>query len=138
MTVTLDVPPKHLAVDGKDRAVIEVPAGPELYDVYDKQLMHFRRYDLEGLRALLAQAGFEVRDASHIGYLLYPPFAYTKRRNQKHLHLSKEEQRKMVERNISMGRGNPVMDMVMRVEEAMRYRVPFGAGIRCVAVGRKA
>jgi hypothetical protein len=43
----------------------------------------------------------------------------------------------MVERNISMGRGNPVMDVVMRVEEAMRYRVPFSAGIRCVAVGRK-
>ena len=25
-------------------AVIEVPAGPDLYDIYDRQLMHHRRY----------------------------------------------------------------------------------------------
>src|SRR5205085_10979289 len=29
-------------------AVIEVPAGPHLYDVYDKVLMHFRRYRSSG------------------------------------------------------------------------------------------
>ncbi len=119
-------------------AVIEVPAGPGLYDVYDKQLMHFRRYELGGLRRLLEGAGFVVEDASHIGCLLYPPFAWTKKRNQKYLDLPDAEQLKIVEANIAMARSNPVMNLVMRVEEALRYRVPFPAGIRCVAVGRKA
>jgi len=37
--------------------VIEVPAGPHLYDVYDKVLMHYRRYRLSGLKRLLRAAG---------------------------------------------------------------------------------
>ena len=79
-----------------------------------------------------------MEDASHIGCLLYPPFAWTKKRNQKYLDLPDAEQLKIVEANIAMARSNPVMNIVMRVEEALRYRVPFPAGIRCVAVGRKA
>ena len=118
-------------------AVIEVPAGPELYDVYDKQLMHFRRYELTGLKTLLSNAGFEVHDASHIGFILYPAFALTKIRNRKYLDLPDREQRKIVERNISFARENPVMDFIMSAEAALRYRVPFPRGIRCVAVARK-
>lgn len=118
-------------------AVIEVPAGPELYDVYDKQLMHFRRYDLTGLKTLLSNAGFEVHDASHIGFILYPAFAWTKIRNKKYLDLPDEEQRKIVGRNINFARENPVMDFIMSAEAAFRYRVPFPRGIRCVAVARK-
>ena len=118
-------------------AVIEVPAGPELFDVYDKQLMHFRRYNLSGLKTLLSNAGFEVHDASHIGFLLYPPFALTKLRNKKHLDLPDEEQLKIVEQNINMARGNPAMNLIMSVEGALRYRLPFPCGIRCVAVARK-
>ena len=118
-------------------AVIEVPAGPHLFDVYDKQLMHFRRYSRASLNKLLADAGFEVHDESHIGFLVYPAFAVIKKRNKKYLSLPDEEQLKIVEGSINIARGNPMMDMLMSLEEALRYRLPFPFGIRCVAVGRK-
>jgi SAM-dependent methyltransferase len=118
-------------------AVIEVPAGPALFDIYDKQLMHFRRYDLEGLSSLLSSAGFEVHDGSHIGFFLYPAFAFTKRQNQKYFDLPDDEQLKIVEDNINLARSNPIMNFIMKAEEALRYRIPFPVGIRCVAVARK-
>ena len=118
-------------------AVIEVPAGPHLFDVYDKQLMHFRRYSRKSLNELLSGAGFEVHDESHIGFFVYPAFAIIKKRNKKYLELPDEEQLQIVEGSINIARGNPVMDMIMSMEEALRYKVPFPFGIRCVAVGRK-
>jgi ubiquinone/menaquinone biosynthesis C-methylase UbiE len=118
-------------------AVIEVPAGPHLFDVYDKQLMHFRRYSQKSLNELLAGAGFEVHDESHIGFFVYPAFAMIKKRNKKYLSLPDEEQLQIVEGSINIARGNPMMDVIMSVEEALRYKVPYPFGIRCVAVGRK-
>jgi hypothetical protein len=43
----------------------------------------------------------------------------------------------IVEGSINIARGNPMMDVIMSVEEALRYKVPYPVGIRCVAVGRK-
>ena len=65
-------------------AIIEVPAGPHLYDAYDKALMHFRRYMMPDLVAKIETAGLAVTRKSHLGCLVYPAFAYVKRRNQKH------------------------------------------------------
>ena len=45
-------------------AVIEVPAGPHLYDVYDRMLMHHRRYDMLALLLMLQSAGFEIIERS--------------------------------------------------------------------------
>lgn len=118
-------------------AVIEVPAGPHLFDVYDKQLMHFRRYSQRGLHKLLADAGFEVHDESHIGFFVYPAFALVKRKNKKYLALPDEEQLKIVEDSMKIARDNPLMNALMSLEESLRYKVPFPFGIRCVAVGRK-
>jgi len=118
-------------------AVIEVPAGPHLFDVYDKQLLHFRRYSRQSLHQLLAGAGFTVHDESYIGSLIYPAFSAVKKRNKKYLSLPDEEQLKMVEESMKMARGNPFMNFLMSMEESMRYRIPLPFGIRCVAVGRK-
>lgn len=118
-------------------AVIEVPAGPHLFDIYDKQLLHFRRYSRRSLHKLLADAGLEVHDESYIGCLIYPAFSIVKKRNKRYLSLPDEEQMKMVEESIKMARGNPVMNAIMSLEETLRYRIPLPFGIRCVAVGRK-
>ena len=59
--------------------VIEVPAGPHLYDVYDLVLTHWRGYTLGELRQLTEQVGFRTLYASHLGFFLYPAFAWTKR-----------------------------------------------------------
>jgi len=44
-------------------AVVEVPADPALYDIYDEQLMHHRRYRLKHLVSLFERSGFKVLDA---------------------------------------------------------------------------
>src|SRR5260370_6904291 len=41
-------------------AVIEVPAGPELFDDYDRELKHFRRHKLDRLAEEVAQAGLQT------------------------------------------------------------------------------
>ena len=99
--------------------------------------MHFRRYSRRSLNELLSNAGFEVHDESHIGFFVYPAFAMIKKRNKKYLDLTDEEQLQIVEGSINIARGNPMMDMIMSVEETLRYKVPYPFGIRCVAVGRK-
>ena len=66
-------------------AVIEVPAGPQLYDVYDKLLMHHRRYTLCGLSRLARTVGFELLTQSHLGVFVYPAFWLVKQRNKRFL-----------------------------------------------------
>ena len=58
--------------------VIEVPAAPYLYDSYDKELCHFRRYSAAGLQEKMLRAGFEIYRKSHIGFMLFPAFAVSK------------------------------------------------------------
>ena len=61
-------------------AVVEVPAGPGLYDIYDRQLMHMRRYRMRELTHLVRYAGFRVLERSHLGFFLYPGFWLVKKR----------------------------------------------------------
>jgi ubiquinone/menaquinone biosynthesis C-methylase UbiE len=117
--------------------VVEVPAGPNLYDVYDKQLMHFRRYTLNTLREKLQRAGFQIEEQSYLGVFLYPVFAAIKKRNQRYMGCSDDVQRQIVAKNISRARVNPLLSAIMRVEEALRRHVHYPAGIRCVVTCRK-
>jgi SAM-dependent methyltransferase len=59
--------------------VVEVPAGPELFDDYDRELLHFRRYRMGDLVRRMKRAGFIVRRRSHIGALIYPAFWLSKK-----------------------------------------------------------
>src|SRR6266568_4578095 len=62
--------------------VIEVPAGPNLYDAYDAELHHFRRYSTSELHNKLTKVGFIVRRKSHLGFVLFPAFAAVKLLNK--------------------------------------------------------
>jgi len=116
-------------------AVIEVPAGPELYDQYDRELMHFRRYRRRQLTALLADAGFVVEDASHIGFLLYPPFWLAKRRGRRAEDVPAGGRvRQEIQRT---SRFAALGGIVMEVEGWLAERLALPIGIRCTAVGRK-
>ena len=117
--------------------VIEVPAGPQLYDVYDKQLMHFRRYTLSSLVEKLQRAGFQIEEQSYMGFFLYPAFAMIKRRNQRYMECSDEIQRQIVAKNISQARANPLMNAIMRLEEALRPYLRYPFGIRCLVTCKK-
>jgi ubiquinone/menaquinone biosynthesis C-methylase UbiE len=117
--------------------IIEVPAGPELFDVYDKQLMHFRRYTMAGLCTALARVGFQIECRSHLGAFLYPAFRVIKKRNQRYMDYPDDAQRQIVARNISTTQQHPLMTAIMQVEEALRPYVYYPAGIRCLLTCRK-
>jgi SAM-dependent methyltransferase len=117
-------------------AVIEVPAGPHLYDVYDKLLMHHRRYRMADLIAKIARNGLQVLDRSHLGFLLYPPFSLTKRRNRRYLNASREIQEKSVSRSIATASSQPMMHRLMALEASLRKLFYYPFGIRCLVTCR--
>jgi SAM-dependent methyltransferase len=119
-------------------AVIEVPAGPHLYDVYDRVLMHCRRYRLSGLCRLLEEAGFRVDHASSLGTLLYPGFWYVKRKNKRYLSEPEEVQRQVVAGAIRKTGRNRLLESVLWAEGLLRRTVPLPFGIRCVSTAVKA
>jgi len=51
------------------RLVLLVPAMPSLYGTLDRALSHFRRYDRDPLRQLLAETGFEAESLSYLNRL---------------------------------------------------------------------
>jgi SAM-dependent methyltransferase len=113
-------------------AVIEVPAGPHLYDVYDKYLHHYRRYQLDELCRLVERAGLAIAERSHLGFLVYPAFSFVKRRNRRALTAPADAQRAIVERNITSSGSGPFLRWATRVEEQVGKWVTFPVGIRCV------
>jgi SAM-dependent methyltransferase len=118
-------------------AVVEVPAGPHLYDAYDEFLQHERRYTAATLRALLERSGLEVIEASHLGFSVYPAFAMVKRRNQRLGASSAEARRQVVEANIRQTRASTLLRVVLQAEAAIGTIFPYPTGIRAVAVARK-
>jgi ubiquinone/menaquinone biosynthesis C-methylase UbiE len=118
-------------------AVIEVPAGPHLYDVYDKVLMHWRRYTLKELRRLTEQTGFRTRSASHLGFFVYPAFVRAKRAGQRMLTELADIQRAWVARNIRRTRSSLLLRAVMGLEMALGRLVSYGVGVRCLLTCEK-
>ena len=118
-------------------AVVEVPAGPDLYDVYDKYLQHYRRYRLVDLCRLLERAGLPVVDRSHLGALLYPAFAVTKKRNQRWLGMPEDVQRRIVQKSITATERSRVMRWAFALEILGSRWLSYPIGIRCVAVAVK-
>jgi ubiquinone/menaquinone biosynthesis C-methylase UbiE len=113
-------------------AVIELPAGPGLYDVYDKALMHERRYSMAGARRLFAETGFRVERPTHIGFFLFPAFAAVKLRNKRHLSLPEEAQKEMVKKSIHATKSSRLMKGLMKAETWGARYVQYPFGIRCV------
>jgi len=113
-------------------AVIEVPAGPHLYDVYDKHLCHFRRYRMQDLVHQAETAGLTVTEKSHLGFAVYPGFWWAKKRGQRHLRASDDAQRAIVVRDIKTSKNIPMMHSIMRLEAKLRDWIFYPWGIRCL------
>ncbi len=118
--------------------VIEVPAGPELYDIYDELLMHYRRYKSPGLRSLFLMAGFSVLRQSHLGFFLYPGFFAVKQlRHKKRADIPNDEIAKMVSQNINQTGSNPLFHALMKIELTIGNAVSYPFGIRCLLTAQK-
>jgi SAM-dependent methyltransferase len=120
-------------------AVIEVPAGASLLDVYDRALMHFRRYDMGGLVRLLTLAGFVVERRSHLGFFLYPIFYAVKRLNQLRYPTGKPVNEKALAASMieATRKTSRIMTWVMSFESMLRQYVYFPWGARCLVTCRK-
>jgi SAM-dependent methyltransferase len=118
-------------------AAIEVPAGPHLFDFYDRRLMHFRRYRLRDLTDLVRTAGFEVVQASHLGFFFYPAFRIAKRRNQRLNDAPAETQQAVIDRSMRAFGHSSVLHSVMAVERTLGRAISYPFGIRCIVTCRK-
>ena len=112
--------------------VLEVPAGPSLYDVYDRYLLHCRRYSLARLRNLVNGAGFGIIRQSHLGCFLYPLFSLVKRRNQRYLKENSVDHKKIVEQEIQKTGDNFLLRLIMALELRMGRYSSYPFGIRCL------
>jgi ubiquinone/menaquinone biosynthesis C-methylase UbiE len=118
-------------------AVIEVPAGPHLYDVYDKLLLHCRRYFLAQARDLARNAGFHILYQSHMGFFVYPAFWLTKKRNRRYLAEEKTAQEQIVRQNIQSSQQSRLFSLLMRTELKLGQYISYPFGIRCLLTCRK-
>ncbi len=118
-------------------AVVEVPAGPHLFDVYDKLLLHHRRYTAGQIESTLRGAGFQILESSHLGFFLYPFFRRVKRRNRRYLNEPLEVQKQVVQSTIVRAGSGPLPGMVMQFEAALRRWLPMPWGIRCLVTAGK-
>jgi SAM-dependent methyltransferase len=115
-------------------AHIEVPAGPELFDIYDERLLHHRRYRLAELITLAERAGFRVEKATHLGCFVFPMFWMVKKRNRRKLSLPVEVKERLVADQIRSTSSSPVLAGIMRTETLLGRYLSYPWGIRCVAV----
>jgi SAM-dependent methyltransferase len=118
-------------------AIIEVPAGPELFDDYDRQLQHFRRYTLPGLCKVIEGAGLKVERRNYLGALIYPAFYLAKKLSQVSPKPAEEREQHVTSAISATSRLNPIGHAIMALEEAMSRAIEFPRGIRCVVTARK-
>ena len=111
--------------------IIEVPAGPFLYDSYDAELYHFRRYSLGGLQKKLKQAGFEVPQKSHLGFLLFPAFALVKLKNKLFM---RKKNTSTVSSQASKTANNSLIGSLLELELKHFFGKQLPFGIRAIAV----
>ena len=120
-------------------AVLVVPAGPALYDYYDRCLGHERRYGRGELAGRAGAVALEVVHDVYLGSLLYPAFWFVKRRNRRRdKGLAGAELEARVARDIARTRSSHAGALACRVEEAlMRRGIHLPIGIRELAVVRR-
>ena len=117
--------------------IIEVPAMSHLYDAFDEYLQHFRRYDMKPLLDLVQKASFEVTRKNHLGFIPYVPFYLGKRKNQKLLGASKEEQKQAMQLVMRSGASSSLLDWAFHFEDFLRKFMYFPYGIRILLTCKK-
>lgn len=114
--------------------IIEVPAGPSLYDSYDKELHHFRRYAASELQNKLTDAGFNVCRKSHLGFVLFPAFAAVKLLNK---WSPFRKNKAVVREQAASTSGNGLVNWAMKFESKhlLAFQLPFG--VRTLMTARR-
>ena len=112
--------------------IIEVPAGPHLYDIHDEMYMHFRRYKLSHLCQLLKQKCFTLLKQSHLGVFIYPAFWLVKQKNKRLLAQPEAVKRQLVEKSIRQTGNSKILSKMIALELALGRFMSYPFGIRCL------
>jgi SAM-dependent methyltransferase len=120
-------------------AVLVIPAGPSLYDYYDRFLHHERRYARHELARKARAVGLDVDADMHLGSVVYPAFWVLKKRNRLRFdHLEGTELEDRVRSDYGQTKESPLFTAACTLEHWMlehNVRLPFG--IRGLTVVRK-
>lgn len=112
--------------------ILEVPAGPHLYDAHDRICMHFRRYKITNLCKLIADQGFKISNRSHLGTFIYPAFFLAKLWNKRLLSKPDIQQRQLMENKIRQTSKNKLLSSLIGLELMLGKWISYPFGIRCV------
>jgi SAM-dependent methyltransferase len=120
-------------------AAIVVPAGPSLYDYYDRMLGHERRYAHGELPRRARAAGLEIVADAHLGWTLYPAFWAKKKLNRRrHPNPSPEEVERLVAGDISGTERSRIGRLATDLERrALSRGLRASFGIRDLVVARR-
>jgi SAM-dependent methyltransferase len=115
------------------RAALVVPAGPDLFDYYDRYLRHERRYARGELTAKARGAGLKVIRESFLGTFIYPPFWLVKKYNRiRYEKLDSAAVAQKVAKDIRETKNSLVGRMACSSEQFLDrrgVRLPFGVRI---------
>ncbi len=121
-------------------AIIEVPANSHLFDFYDQQLKHYRRYDMKTLKQISSGCGFVTSKSTHLGFFIYPAFKLMKlmnRKREKYL----DSYQKQVAMKTQIRFGGPIVNrilfLVMLSELYLGKILSYPWGIRCILTLQK-
>jgi SAM-dependent methyltransferase len=117
--------------------ILEVPAGPHLYDVYDRLLMHYRRYSMRQLKQLFARAGFEVVFATHLGAVVYPAFTLVKLWNRYSISHVDAGGQQAVAGYIKYTASSGLVKLAFAAERWLGRWIRWPVGTRCVLIARR-
>jgi len=112
--------------------ILEVPACQWLYDAYDSQLHHYRRYSASGLKSKLKQAGFVVTRASHLGFLIFPIFIIIKLLNR-----FRKNSFNLVQDYASSTSKSKLLSVLLGIERGYFGNIALPFGIRVLMTARK-
>ena len=114
----------------KGLLIIEVPAMQLLYDNYDKELKHYRRYNIKELAKTLEVIGFTIQYKTHLGFLIFPLFFIIKL-------INKIFKRKKVFKSQSIKSNNFITKIIFTLEEKIFSSCQLPFGIRCFICASK-
>ena len=113
--------------------IIEVPSCKMLYDNYDKQLLHFRRYNMNEIIKKLEKSGFSIEKKTHLGFLIFPLFFFIKIFNIFFYKLFKNKN--IVVKQAKASNNYFLKKLFLFEKKLKNFNLPFG--IRCYICARK-
>lgn len=114
--------------------IIEVPAGAGLYDAYDAELHHFRRYAASELDEKLTSAGFNICRKSHLGFVLFPAFAVVKLINR---YFHRKKNKEIVRNQAAKTSASALVRLAMCFESKYLSRLSLPFGIRLLMTAQR-